>query len=76
MTVQTFITVDFMGSRNERGDGPGGGTNHNFPLPFGTDDGAYCGELRKGATVIEEFNPNHLIVRYEHDVISMTDCLR
>lgn len=52
----------FTGSRNERGDGPGEGTNHNFPLPFGTDDGAYCGELRKGAKVIEEFNPNYLIV--------------
>ncbi|KAF9650029.1 Arginase/deacetylase [Thelephora ganbajun] len=61
----------FTGSREERGDGPGEGFNHNFPLPPGTGDYAYCGELRKGARVIDEFNPAYLIVRYEHDVISM-----
>jgi len=57
----------FTGSREERGDGPGEGFNHNFPLPFGTDDGAYCGELRKGAKVIEEFDPAYLIVSMGFD---------
>ena len=47
------------------------GFNHNFPLPLGTGDEVYCGELRKGAKVIEEFNPAYLIVRYEHGIISM-----
>jgi len=52
----------FTGSREERGDAPGEGFNHNFPLPPGTDDDAYCGELRKGTKVIDEFNPVYLIV--------------
>ena len=39
--------------------------NHNFPLPPGTEDAIYCDTLRKGAKIIEGFNPVHLIVRYE-----------
>jgi len=52
----------FTGSREERGEGPGEGFNHNFPLPLGTEGNAYCGELRKSAEVIDEFNPAYLIV--------------
>ena len=54
----------------------GEGFNHNFPLPPGTEDDVYCGELRKGAKLIEEFNPVYLIVRYEDDVTSMMGRLR
>ena len=62
----TIIPADFTGSREERGEGVGEGFNHNFPLPHGTDDDAYCGELRKGAELIDEFDPAYLVVRYEH----------
>jgi len=55
---------------------PGEGFNHNFPLPPGTDNDAYCGELRACAKVIDEFNPVYLIVRYEDNVTSMMSRLR
>lgn len=72
----TAHLVDFTGSREEKGEGRGEGFNHNFPLPLGTEGGAYCGELEKGAEVIDEFNPAYLIVRYEHYVIWVMSCLR
>ena len=62
--MPTARVSDFTGSREERGDGPGEGFNHNLPLPPGTEDGAYCGELRKGVQVIDDFDPACLIVRY------------
>lgn len=67
---------DFTGSREERGDGSGEGFNHNFPLPPGTGNSAYCGELGKCAQVIDEFDPVYLIVRYERHAISMMGRLR
>jgi acetoin utilization deacetylase AcuC-like enzyme len=73
--IVTIFLADFTGTRGERGEGPGEGFNHNFPLPFGTECAAYCSELRKGAEIIDGFDPAYLVVRYAHDVIWMVYCL-
>ncbi len=52
----------FWGYANERGSGPGMGSNLNVPLPRGTDNGAYLQALDRALLRIRAFAPGALVV--------------
>jgi acetoin utilization deacetylase AcuC-like enzyme len=52
----------FWGRADERGDGPGMGLNHNWPLPLRTDDATYLAALDEALHAIADFAPRYLLV--------------
>jgi acetoin utilization deacetylase AcuC-like enzyme len=52
----------FLGFSRERGWGAGEDFNRNFPLPAGTDWGAYGPALESALTVVRKFAPDGVIV--------------
>ncbi len=52
----------FWGYANERGAGPGLGTNFNLPLPRGTGNAEYLQALDRALLRIEAFAPGALVV--------------
>jgi acetoin utilization deacetylase AcuC-like enzyme len=52
----------FLGFAHERGWGAGEGTNHNFPLPHGTDWARYAEALSGAMSAIRRFAPDALVV--------------
>ena len=52
----------FWGGRDERGDGPGLGTNHNWPLPHRVSEHDYLAALAEAISVIESFRPSFLVL--------------
>jgi acetoin utilization deacetylase AcuC-like enzyme len=56
--------LDFTGTSEEVGDGPGEGFNLNIPLPQHTTGNLeYVAALRQGLDRISEFGPKWLLVR-------------
>jgi acetoin utilization deacetylase AcuC-like enzyme len=66
----------FSGFADERGEGPGLGLNHNYPLPRGAAWGSgYAEALNDACLRIQAFSPDVLVVSlgvdtFEHDPIS------
>ena len=58
----------FAGFADERGEGPGEGCNHNFPLPENVDDEAYLRVLEQALAMIERFAPRYLVVSVGLDI--------
>ncbi len=52
----------YLGYADEKGEGPGRGTNANYPLPSGTDYGAWRKALEHGLARIREYQPALLVV--------------
>jgi acetoin utilization deacetylase AcuC-like enzyme len=63
-----FEYPHFVGYSNERGRGRGFGYHHNFPLPAGTDDGAYLATLENALQTIRNFKPDFLVVSAGMDI--------
>lgn len=59
----------FWGMEDEIGEGDGTGTNHNFPLPTGTEDKAYLTTLEKVLKIISDYQPGYLVVSAGFDLI-------
>jgi len=59
----------YSGYADERGAGAGEGCTRNFPLPPGTDAGAYLPALDKAVREIEQFDPTRLIVSLGVDTL-------
>jgi acetoin utilization deacetylase AcuC-like enzyme len=65
----------FWGYASETGEGIGEGYNFNFPLPRGTQDDIYLGTLDRALEVVEQFQPQALVIAlgldaYEGDPIA------
>jgi acetoin utilization deacetylase AcuC-like enzyme len=60
---------NFWGDADERGTGPGEGTNRNWPLPKGTGDQAYLAALDQALAAIREFGPHYLVVSAGFDIV-------
>jgi acetoin utilization deacetylase AcuC-like enzyme len=60
----------YWGGADERGDGPGLGFNHNWPLARGADDAAYLAALNEALVAIRSFGPQHLIVSAGFDIVA------
>ena len=66
----------FSGYADERGEGPGLGLNHNYPLPRATAwSTGYAQALQDACLRIQEFSPDAVVVSlgvdtFEHDPIS------
>lgn len=58
----------FAGFVDERGEGPGEGFNHNFPLAEGIGDDEYLETLSSALSVIERFAPRFLVVSLGLDI--------
>lgn len=52
----------FWGYADETGKGQAAGTNHNEPLPKGTEAEAYMDALRRITDAVRRFNPAYLII--------------
>jgi len=52
----------FWGGRGERGEGPGEGYNHNWPLPLGTSEAAFLAALEEAVVSITSFDPAYLVL--------------
>jgi len=59
----------YWGDTDERGTGPGEGTNRNWPLPKGTGDEAYLVALDQALAAIREFAPRYLVVSAGYDTV-------
>jgi acetoin utilization deacetylase AcuC-like enzyme len=59
----------YWGDVGERGQGPGLGTNCNWPLPRGTGDGIYLSALDQALVAIREFAPRYLVVSLGFDTV-------
>jgi acetoin utilization deacetylase AcuC-like enzyme len=59
----------YWGDADERGTGPGKGTNRNWPLPKGTGDQAYLAALDQALAAIREFAPRYLVVSAGYDIV-------
>jgi acetoin utilization deacetylase AcuC-like enzyme len=59
----------YWGETDELGEGPGRGTNRNWPLPPGTEDAQYLAVLDEALAVIREFTPRTLIVSAGFDTV-------
>lgn len=59
----------FWGLADETGEGPGLGTNFNFPLPRHTEDKAYLNTLDQALKIIHDFKPGYLVVSAGFDLI-------
>jgi acetoin utilization deacetylase AcuC-like enzyme len=60
----------YWGGVEEHGEGPGEGTNRNWPLPQGTGDAAYLAALDAALAAICEFAPRHLVVSAGLDIVA------
>ncbi len=60
----------FVGFADETGAGAGLGYHHNFPLPRGADDRAYCQTLSQAVGRIGEYAPRHLVVSFGADTFA------
>jgi acetoin utilization deacetylase AcuC-like enzyme len=60
----------YWGDADETGQGPGQGTNHNWPLPRGTEDVAYLQALDQALAVVREFAPRYLVVSAGFDIVA------
>ncbi len=65
----------FWGYASETGEGIGEGYNFNFPLPRGTQDEIYLETLDRALEVVEQFQPQALVIAlgldaYEGDPIA------
>lgn len=59
----------YWGGADELGEGPGIGTNRNWPLPRGTGEQAYLLALEEALAVIREFAPAYLVVSVGFDTV-------
>jgi acetoin utilization deacetylase AcuC-like enzyme len=57
----------YWGGADEHGTDAGVGYNHNWPLPLGTDDAGYLSALHAALAVIEQYDPNYLVVSLGFD---------
>ncbi|MCS6854889.1 MAG: histone deacetylase family protein [Elioraea sp.] len=57
----------FVGHADERGEGPGEGTNLNLPLPRGADDEAWLAAVADGAAAVRRFGADALVVALGFD---------
>lgn len=57
----------FAGFADETGEGAGLGYHHNFLLPRGADDEAYCQTLNEALARLREFAPRYLVVSFGAD---------
>jgi acetoin utilization deacetylase AcuC-like enzyme len=57
----------YWGDVDERGAGPGEGTNHNWPLPRDTDDEHYLAALDEALAVVRNWRPRHLVLSVGFD---------
>ena len=58
----------FWGAEDERGAGPGLGTNLNLPLPRGTDDAGYLAGLDQALAAVRAFAPEYLVLSLGMDI--------
>ena len=70
----TATTPSTAGEESERGAGPGVGLNRNWPLPQGTEDGAYLAALDAALdaalAAVGEFAPRYLVVCVGLDIVA------
>jgi acetoin utilization deacetylase AcuC-like enzyme len=59
----------YWGGADETGEGPGEGTNHNWPLTRDTDDAGYLLALDGALSVIRTFAPDCLVLSAGFDTI-------
>jgi acetoin utilization deacetylase AcuC-like enzyme len=57
----------YWGDVDERGSGPGEGTNHNWPLPRDTDDERYLSALDEALAVVRGWMPRYLVLSVGFD---------
>jgi acetoin utilization deacetylase AcuC-like enzyme/GNAT superfamily N-acetyltransferase len=60
---------NFSGYADERGEGPGLGYNHNFPLEPPVEDERYLSVLSRALGLIERFEPRFLVVSLGFDIM-------
>lgn len=60
----------FVGYADEIGAGAGLNHHRNFPLPRGMDDDAYGQTLWEALSLIQEFEPRHLVVSFGADTFA------
>ena len=58
----------YLGHADERGAGAGGGYNHNFPLPRGTDWTRYAATLETAIGHVADYAPQALVVSLGVDI--------
>ena len=57
----------YWGDVDERGSGPGTGTNHNWPLPRDTGDERYLAALDEALAVVRDWRPGYLVLSVGFD---------
>jgi acetoin utilization deacetylase AcuC-like enzyme len=57
----------YWGDVDERGSGPGQGTNHNWPLPREIDDQHYLAALDEALAVVQGWMPRYLVLSVGFD---------
>ncbi len=60
----------YWGGRDERGEGPGLGSNWNWPLPQGIDDSAYLEALDQALVEVARFTARWLVVSAGMDTVA------
>jgi acetoin utilization deacetylase AcuC-like enzyme len=60
----------YWGLADERGEGPGEGTNLNVPLPHGTDDTAYLAALAGALRAVRDYAPKYLVLSAGFDLMA------
>jgi acetoin utilization deacetylase AcuC-like enzyme len=60
----------YWGARDERGEGPGLGSNWNWPLPQGVDDSTYLESLERAVAEVTRFAPRWLVVSAGLDTVA------
>jgi acetoin utilization deacetylase AcuC-like enzyme len=60
----------YWGAADETGIGAGEGTNRNWPLPRGTDDGSYLAVLDEALATIRRFAPRYLVLSAGLDIVA------
>jgi acetoin utilization deacetylase AcuC-like enzyme len=60
----------YWGDCGELGEGPGQGTNRNWPLPRGTDDARYLAALDEALAAVHGFAPRYLVVSAGFDTVA------
>jgi acetoin utilization deacetylase AcuC-like enzyme len=60
----------YWGDVDEIGEGPGEGTNGNWPLPRGTDDAGYLAALDEALAAIRRFAPCYLVLSAGFDGVA------
>ena len=60
----------YWGGEGERGEGPGEGYSHNWPLPQSVDDARYLAVLDRALGVVDAFAPRYLVVSAGFDILA------